>query len=74
MFEGNLPFQKEKYEFLKGAVKEVPPTGILPWKDCRFKINNQRKVIMLYENFKTPSELFDMMKKPVKPKKYLEHA
>lgn len=72
IFESQIPFQKEKVEFIKGAVKELPQTGILPWRDCKFQINDKRKVIMLYESFRTPSFLFDMMKKPVKPKRYLE--
>lgn len=73
IFEGQFPLKKDKLEFIKGAVKDLPQTGILPWKDCRFKINDQRHVIMLYESFRTPSELFEMMKKPMKPKKYIEH-
>lgn len=73
ILEGQVPLTKEKYEFIRGAVKEIPPTGILPWKDSRFIVNNQRKMIMLYESFRTPSELFEMLKKPIKPRKYLEN-
>lgn len=72
IFEGQVPFQKDKYTFLKGAIKEQPVKGILPWRDCRFKINGERNVVLLYESFRTPSEMFDMIKKPVKLKRYEE--
>jgi hypothetical protein len=72
IFEGQVPFRKDKLEFLQGAVKEVPPRGVLPWRESRFKINENRQVIMLYESFRTPSELFIMMKKPFKKRTYVE--
>lgn len=72
VFEGQIPFQKDQYHFVQGAVKEMPIKGILPWRDSRFKINDERKVVMLYEKFKTPSELFVMMNKPLKLKSYEE--
>lgn len=72
VLEGQLPMTKAKYEFVRGAVKEIPPRGILPWKDSRFLVNNERRFIMIYESFRTPSELFEMLKKPIKPRKYLE--
>ncbi|KAG5670603.1 hypothetical protein PVAND_000853 [Polypedilum vanderplanki] len=72
VFEGQIPFRKDQYHFIQGAVKEEAIRGILPWRDSRFKINDERKVVMLYEKFKTPSELFIMMNKPLKPKIYEE--
>lgn len=67
IFEGNLPMTKTKLNFEKGSVKEMPPTGIMPWREHRFMIND-RSTIMYFEYFKTPSELFNMMKAP-KPSK-----
>jgi hypothetical protein len=72
VFEGQVPFQKDQYHFMQGAVKEQPIKGLLPWRDARFMINDKRKVVLLYEKFKTPSELFIMMNKPLKPKRYAE--
>lgn len=54
---------KSKIAFAKGAVTEVPPTGILPWRENRFKIGN-KSVIILHEAFRTLSELYDMMEPP----------
>jgi len=64
IFEGKTPLNKTKLAFTKGCVREVPPKGILPWKDSRYLIDDTRKVIMLYEAFKTPSELTLMMSRP----------
>lgn len=60
IFEGYLPGKKSTYNFEKGEVSALPPTGVLPWRDSRFKMKN-RTVIMLENNFKTPSELSNMM-------------
>ncbi|XP_070498179.1 uncharacterized protein [Chironomus tepperi] len=72
VFEGQVPFSKDKYVFAKGAIKEEPIRGVLPWRDCRYKIDDKRKVILLYESFKTPSELFEMLKKKSTPRVYQE--
>lgn len=63
LFEGQFPFTKSKVKFTKGDVTEVADSGVLPWRDSRYKISN-RNVLLLSEFFKTPSELFEMMKKP----------
>ncbi|CAO1423006.1 unnamed protein product [Diamesa tonsa] len=63
MFEGQVPFTKSKVKFTKGDVTEVADSGVLPWRDSRYKISN-RNVLLLSEFFKTPSELYEMMKKP----------
>lgn len=53
--------------FEKGSVKELPPAGILPWREHRYMIND-RSVILYFEYFKTPAELYNMMKVPKKAK------
>jgi len=65
IFEGNIPLTKTKLNFEKGCVKELPATGIMPWRDHRYSIND-RSTIMYFEFFKTPSELLNMMKAPKK--------
>lgn len=62
VFESQIPLRKTKFEFLKGDVVSVPPTGVLPWRESRYKINN-RNVLLLIDYFKAPSELFEMMEK-----------
>jgi hypothetical protein len=58
-----------KFNFIKGEVKELPPRGLLPWRDIKYKIKN-RTAIMMNENFRSPSDLVAMMEpiKTVKPK------
>lgn len=63
VFEGHVPFTKIKINFDKGNVKELPPKGIMPWKEHRYSIND-RSAIMYFEFFKTPAELVNMMKAP----------
>lgn len=58
---------RNKFNFQSGDVKEMPKTGLLPWKDHRYSMNN-RSIIMYYEYFKTPAELDRMMKVPKKSK------
>lgn len=61
IFEGALPTTKTEYEFQKGNVEAIPPSGVLPWNDSVYKIKG-KKVILLLNNFKTPSELYEMQK------------
>lgn len=56
-----------KLHFKKGEVKELPPKGILPWNDIKYKMKD-RTAILLYESFRTPSDLYNMIE-PIKPVK-----
>lgn len=67
VFEGNLPHVKEKVFFEKGNVTQMKPTGILPWKEHRYMIND-RQTILYYEYFRTPAELENMCTAPKKAK------
>lgn len=66
VFEGLLPFTRDKMNFVKGEVKELPATGIMPWSEHRFAIK-ERSTIMYFEYFKTPAELLNMQQAPKKP-------
>uniref|UniRef100_A0A8D8H5H4 (northern house mosquito) hypothetical protein n=1 Tax=Culex pipiens TaxID=7175 RepID=A0A8D8H5H4_CULPI len=61
VFEGYLPFTRRQIQFKGGEVTAVPEGGILPWQDARYKIND-KPVLLLDGNFRTPSELNAMMK------------
>ncbi|KAL1381019.1 hypothetical protein pipiens_013768 [Culex pipiens pipiens] len=61
VFEGYLPFTRRHIQFKGGEVSAVPEGGILPWQDARYKIND-KPVLLLDGNFRTPSELNAMMK------------
>lgn len=67
IFEGHFPFTKLRINFKKGDVRELPPTGIMPWKEHRYMIND-RSTILYFEYFKTPAELIGMQQKPKKAK------
>ena len=54
------PLKNVKLNFLKGDVNQVAVSGILPWRECRYTIN-KKKIILLPDYFKTPSELHKMM-------------
>lgn len=56
-----MPFSKKYTNFSSGEVAELPPKGILPWRDSRYRIK-KTNVIMLSAYFKTPAELNSMMK------------
>lgn len=68
VFEGNIPTTKQKVFFEKGQVKRLAPSGILPWKDSRYMINDSRQAILYYDFFRTPSELENMCTAPKKAK------
>lgn len=55
------PFKNIKLNFLSGDVSQVAVSGILPWRECNYLINN-KKIILLPDYFKTPSELHKIMK------------
>lgn len=61
IFPSNLPFQSKRLLCKIGEVEKLPLTGILPWKDARFKIKNEHMAIMVEENFKTPADLYIML-------------
>jgi hypothetical protein len=67
VFEGNVPLTKTRFNFEKGTVKELPPKGIMPWKEFRYSMK-ERSVIMYIEYFRTPGELINMMT-PIKQSK-----
>ncbi|EDS41016.1 conserved hypothetical protein [Culex quinquefasciatus] len=55
------PSRGAHIQFKGGEVSAVPEGGILPWQDARYKIND-KPVLLLDGNFRTPSELNAMMK------------
>uniref|UniRef100_A0A3F2YTY6 Uncharacterized protein n=1 Tax=Anopheles christyi TaxID=43041 RepID=A0A3F2YTY6_9DIPT len=60
VFEGQIPLVKKQFGFQQGDVTPVPPGGVLPWQESRYKIND-KKVLLLEDYFRTPSELNVMM-------------
>uniref|UniRef100_A0A182N1W8 Uncharacterized protein n=1 Tax=Anopheles dirus TaxID=7168 RepID=A0A182N1W8_9DIPT len=60
VFEGQIPLLSKQLPFQQGDVVPVPPGGVLPWQDSRYKIND-KKVLLLEDYFRTPSELNAMM-------------
>ncbi|XP_062544361.1 uncharacterized protein LOC134211485 [Armigeres subalbatus] len=61
VFEGNLPFSRKQLKYKKGTVEPVPEGGIVPWQDARYKIND-KSVLIIDGYFRTPSELYNMLK------------
>lgn len=68
IFEGNIPLTKQKVNFEKGKVKHLAPSGVLPWRENRYVINDSRKMILYYDYFRTPYELENMCTPPKKVK------
>jgi hypothetical protein len=62
VFDSQVPLRKTKVPFSKGDVTNQPATGVLPWRENRYKIKN-RKVLLLIDYFKAPADLFEMMAK-----------
>ncbi|XP_058064633.1 uncharacterized protein LOC131214271 isoform X1 [Anopheles bellator] len=60
MFEGKIPLTYKKLKFYQGDVVPVPPGGMLPWQESRYKIKDKH-VLLLDEYFRSPSELNTMM-------------
>lgn len=67
IFEGHVPMMRQKVYFEKGAVKELPSTGLMPWKEHRHMMNG-RSTIIFFEYFKVPAEYYNMMKPAKTPK------
>lgn len=65
IFESHIPYRRMRHNFIKGEVKELPPKGMLPWNDIKYKIKD-RTAIMMTENFRSPSDRVHMME-PIKP-------
>lgn len=61
VFQGQIPFTTKYTNFVSGEVVGLPPKGVLPWKESRYRMKST-DVIMLSEYFKTPAELNSMMK------------
>lgn len=61
MFEGNIPLTREKFTFVQGEVKELPPKGIMPWKEHQYQIKD-RNTLIFFEYFIRPIELQNMMR------------
>ncbi|XP_052893892.1 uncharacterized protein LOC128301445 isoform X2 [Anopheles moucheti] len=60
IFEGQLPMVTKQLKFQQGDVVPVPPGGVLPWQESRYKINDKH-VLLLEDYFRTPSEITAMM-------------
>lgn len=65
VFNSAVPFLKRYIYFAKGQVVPLKQTGILPWKDSRFKINGSR-AILFYQHFRVPAELHQMVSEKYK--------
>uniref|UniRef100_A0A182T1S8 Uncharacterized protein n=1 Tax=Anopheles maculatus TaxID=74869 RepID=A0A182T1S8_9DIPT len=63
VFEGQIPTITKQVEFKQGDVAPVPPGGVLPWQDARYKIND-KQVLLLEDYFRTPSDMTVMMMPP----------
>uniref|UniRef100_A0A182M781 Uncharacterized protein n=1 Tax=Anopheles culicifacies TaxID=139723 RepID=A0A182M781_9DIPT len=61
VFEGQLPLVTKQLNFQQGDLTPVPPGGVLPWQESRYKIND-KQVLLLEDYFRTPSEITAMMK------------
>jgi hypothetical protein len=59
-----MPLQKRHLEFEKGQLDILPPKGIMPWRDARYKMKDQT-TLLLTGYFKTSSELYNMLKKTI---------
>ncbi|XP_053661859.1 uncharacterized protein LOC128711018 [Anopheles marshallii] len=59
VFEGQLPMVTKQLNFQQGDVVPVPPGGVLPWQESRYKINDKH-VLLLEDYFRTPSEITAM--------------
>lgn len=61
IFYGNYPFTKRKVVCKIGDVFPLSTTGILPWKEGRYLINNEQKVILVDKYFRRPADLYIML-------------
>ena len=59
--DSQLPFQYRRVEFEQGQVEPAKPFLLNPWKSDTFLINNSTYFLLL-QYFKTPSELYKMLK------------
>ncbi|XP_059609221.1 uncharacterized protein LOC132256724 [Phlebotomus argentipes] len=59
IYTWKVPYRNEILEYSKGDVVQVPPRGML-WASLRYKIRG-RKTILLYNYFRSPSDLHGMM-------------
>ncbi|XP_018565100.1 uncharacterized protein LOC108906350 [Anoplophora glabripennis] len=61
VFHGNYPFSKRKLVCKIGDVVPLPETGVLPWKDGRYLIKNEQKLILVDRYFRRPADLYIML-------------
>lgn len=65
VFDSQLPMKYKHLHFEKGQVAPAKPFLLNPWKSITFNINNHTSVLLI-DYFKTPSELFRMLKDETK--------
>ncbi|KAL5287180.1 hypothetical protein ACFFRR_008236 [Megaselia abdita] len=61
VFDSQLPMKYRHLEFARGQVAQAQPFLLNPWKRETFKIKDYTSVLLI-DYFKTPSELFQMLK------------
>lgn len=61
VYDSQLPMKYKHLEFVRGQVQPAQPFLLNPWKRETFKIKDYTSVLLI-DYFKTPSELFQMLK------------
>lgn len=61
VYDSQLPMKYKHLEFARGQVAQAEPFLLNPWKRETFKIKDYTSVLLI-DYFKTPSELFQMLK------------
>uniref|UniRef100_T1GI53 Protein SDA1 n=1 Tax=Megaselia scalaris TaxID=36166 RepID=T1GI53_MEGSC len=61
VYDSQLPMKYKHLDFARGQVKPAEPFLLNPWKSDTFRIKNYTSVLLI-DYFKTPSELFQMLK------------
>ncbi|XP_072399753.1 uncharacterized protein [Diabrotica undecimpunctata] len=60
----HLPFDNKRLNFTIGQLQKLPMSGILPWRDARYRIkyeNDQKSLILLEDHFRKPADLWIML-------------
>ncbi|XP_050517188.1 uncharacterized protein LOC126891890 [Diabrotica virgifera virgifera] len=60
----HLPFDNKRLSFTIGQLQKLPMTGILPWRDARYRIkyeNDEKSLILMEDHFRKPADLWIML-------------
>ncbi|XP_068082270.1 uncharacterized protein [Anabrus simplex] len=60
VYVGYIPFKTRQVEFKAGNVIRLPPSGVMPWGMCWFKIKDKNS-ILLEHYFRKPADLHSML-------------